>query len=192
MMAELVASFMADLDVPLVAPAALPTIRVRRIDTQALVVTDVAMVEVGEGEYSFDLTTDPVLEYSWRANGDPTSTGQTITGGQFVFGTASGVADHILDACHLGVTYDGVGTLSLDTWLVRDDLTVTPISTTVTWFDDAGVLQFTAVSAVVDAQDHIVLSQAFVMIANTNYYAIVSITDTLGTVVTHRAVPFTA
>lgn len=92
-MAQLVAFFLSALDVPLVAPGNLPTIRVRRIDTQVLVATDAAMVEIGDGQYAFDLTTDDALEYSWRANGDPTASGQTVFGGRYVFGVASGVVD---------------------------------------------------------------------------------------------------
>ena len=47
-MAEILAHFTNN-GVPLVAPTDLPTIRIRRIDTQALVVTDVNMLEQGDG-----------------------------------------------------------------------------------------------------------------------------------------------
>lgn len=99
-MAILVASFISGLDAPLDAPATPPTIRVRRIDTGALVVNDAAMTNTGDGQHSFDLTTLPNLEYSWRADGDPAAAGQTIRGGRYVFGVASGVADALLDELH--------------------------------------------------------------------------------------------
>ena len=50
------------------------TIRVRRIDTGALVVTDSAMTELGDGLYSFDFTStfDETLDYAIRADGTAT------------------------------------------------------------------------------------------------------------------------
>lgn len=93
-MAELVAVFMAGIDVPLTGAGTLPTIRIRRLDTGALVVTDAAMVEVGapgDGAYSFTFAPVATLEYSWRANGDPLAAGQTIAGGRFTFGILSGI-----------------------------------------------------------------------------------------------------
>lgn len=49
-----------------------PTIRVRRIDTGALVVTDAAMTEVGDGWYNFDFTSlfdAAIADYAIRADG---------------------------------------------------------------------------------------------------------------------------
>lgn len=63
--------------VPLVSPATAPTIRIRRLDTDALVVTDDAMTEVGDGSYRYSFTTAGLLEYSVRTNGDPIASGQT-------------------------------------------------------------------------------------------------------------------
>lgn len=63
--------------VPLTAPGEIPTIRIRRLDTQALEVTDAAMTEVGDGLYVFSFA--PAvdgIEYSVRADGDPTAVAQ--------------------------------------------------------------------------------------------------------------------
>lgn len=63
--------------VPLTAPGTIPTVRIRRLDTNALEVTDVAMTEVGDGIFKF-LFTPAVdgIEYSVRADGDPAAAGQ--------------------------------------------------------------------------------------------------------------------
>lgn len=63
--------------VPAVGLANVPTIRIRRLDTDALVITDVAMTEVGDGQYKFQFT-PPVdgIEYVARADGDPTAVAQ--------------------------------------------------------------------------------------------------------------------
>lgn len=63
--------------VPLVAPANLPTVRIRRLTDNVLEITDVAMVEVGDGlfKYIFAPATDSI-EYAARADGDPTAAGQ--------------------------------------------------------------------------------------------------------------------
>jgi len=60
--------------VSLASPANAPTIRIRRIDTAALVITDVAMLEVGEGTFHYEFT-PPVkgIVYSAVADGDPTA-----------------------------------------------------------------------------------------------------------------------
>ena len=75
--------------VPLVAPANTPTIRIRRHDTGALVVTDLAMTELGDGVFKFDFT-PPVegIEYSVRADGDPTAASQVAAGNRFRYGQA--------------------------------------------------------------------------------------------------------
>lgn len=60
--------------VPAVGLANVPTIRIRRLDTLALEVTDAAMTEVGDGAYFFSFA--PAvdgIEYSVRADGDPTA-----------------------------------------------------------------------------------------------------------------------
>jgi hypothetical protein len=61
--------------VPLVTPVDTPTIRIRRIDTNALEVTDAAMTEIGDGLFKYDFT--PAVdsqEYVVRADGDPNAT----------------------------------------------------------------------------------------------------------------------
>ncbi len=72
--------------VPLVSPANLPTIRIRRLDTGALVVTDSAMTEVGDGCFVFVFTESNLLEYSIRVDGDPTGVKQVTKGERYQFG----------------------------------------------------------------------------------------------------------
>ena len=52
------------------------TIRIRRLDTDALVVTDSAMTEVGDGLYRFNFDSgagfDPELDYAFRMDGTVT------------------------------------------------------------------------------------------------------------------------
>ena len=62
---------------PMTAPAVVPTIRIRRLDTDALVATDLDMDEVGDGIFKY-VYTDAInsIEYAARADGDPSDTGQ--------------------------------------------------------------------------------------------------------------------
>lgn len=85
-MAEIVAHF-TNQGVPLVSPANVPTIRIRRTDTGALVETDSVMNELGDGGYVFSFTPVSGLDYSIRADGDPTASGQTGVTERYVFGT---------------------------------------------------------------------------------------------------------
>lgn len=64
-----ITAFFANAGTP--ATGLTPTIRIRRLDTQALVVTDAAMTEVGDGGYLYDFTGAflPALDYSIRADG---------------------------------------------------------------------------------------------------------------------------
>ena len=92
-MPVIVATFFSAADTPLTSPANTPTIRIRRTDTQALVVTDAAMTEQGDGNFSYDFTPVDGLEYAVRADGDPTAVGQTVAGGRYVFGAFSGTQE---------------------------------------------------------------------------------------------------
>jgi len=71
---------------PLTSPATAPTIRIRRLSDNALVVTDAAMTEVGDGQFVYDFTTSGLLEYAWRADGDPSAADQTTARERYVFG----------------------------------------------------------------------------------------------------------
>lgn len=64
-----------------------PTIRIRRTDTQALVVTDDPMVEAGDGAYTYDFTGAVAgVEYAVRADG-----GTTLDDAdRYTFGAVSG------------------------------------------------------------------------------------------------------
>lgn len=72
------------LDTPAVGLADTPEIRIRRLDTDALVVTDDTMTETGDGWYKYIYTT-PVegVSFSARADGDPNVTGQVLTGSRY-------------------------------------------------------------------------------------------------------------
>ena len=76
---------------PLTGPANLPTTRIRRIDTQALVVTDLASFEIGDGNFGYIFDADPTLNYSARMDGDPTSVGQVTIGERYKAGGFSGL-----------------------------------------------------------------------------------------------------
>ena len=91
---DITAAWESAAGVPLVAPGDVPTIRIRRLDTQALVVTDIAMTEVGEGmfTYSFD---PPVkgIKYSAVADGDPLAASQVPAAIRKVYGVLSNRTD---------------------------------------------------------------------------------------------------
>ena len=76
--------------VPLTSPGNVPTIRIRRTDTGALVVTDAAMTELGDGEFRYDFSPTDGIEYSIRADGDPTAAGQVTASERYQWGVLSG------------------------------------------------------------------------------------------------------
>lgn len=89
--------------VPLVAPANVPTIRIRRLDTLALEVTDAAMTEVGDGIFLFSFA--PAvdgIEYSARADGDPTAVTQVPAASRF----HAGQVDNKLAEAHVRFDLD--------------------------------------------------------------------------------------
>ncbi len=65
------------------------TIRIRRADTQALVVTDSAMTEQGDGAYSFVFAPVDGIDYSIRSDGGVT----LADSDRYVFGSLSGTAE---------------------------------------------------------------------------------------------------
>tara|TARA_R110000851_G_scaffold120002_1_gene248084 strand:- start:25190 stop:25618 length:429 start_codon:yes stop_codon:yes gene_type:complete len=71
---------------PLTSPAQVPTIRVRRLSDNALVVTDAAMTEVGDGSFVYDMTTVGLLEYSFRVDADPTAADQVTARERYQYG----------------------------------------------------------------------------------------------------------
>lgn len=93
MAVEIVAHF-TNVGDPLESPSNLPQIRIRRIDTQALVVTDEEMTEIGDGNYSYSFTPDASLEYTIQADGDPTGVGQTTAAERYNFGSLSGIEEN--------------------------------------------------------------------------------------------------
>jgi len=67
-----------------------PTIRIRRTDTQALVVTDVVMTaEQGDGAYSYDFAPVDGLDYSIRVDGTATLPDAE----RYAFGSLSGAEE---------------------------------------------------------------------------------------------------
>lgn len=88
---EIIAHF-TNKGVPLIVPGDVPTIRIRRVDTKALVVTNAAMTEIGDGNYSFIFTLgDPQLDYSVRVDGDPMASGQVTIMERFAWGGIPGI-----------------------------------------------------------------------------------------------------
>ncbi len=85
-MTEIVAHF-TNGNVPLESPTGPPTIRIRRTDTQALVVTNDPMTELGDGGYVYTFAADAALVYGARADA---LVGQTTPGERYVFGAFSG------------------------------------------------------------------------------------------------------
>lgn len=81
----------------MVAPATLPTIRIRRLDTGALVVTDAPMIEVGDGIYSYSFAIDASLEYAIRADGDPLGALQVPDADRYHAGSLSGIQSQAID-----------------------------------------------------------------------------------------------
>lgn len=88
-----ISAFFTNNGTPIAAPGNVPTIRIRRQDTQALVVTDLAMTEMGDGLFAYDFAEDPTLEYTFRCDGDPTVVGQVTVQERFVAGSFSGPAE---------------------------------------------------------------------------------------------------
>ena len=82
--------------VPLVSPANTPTIRIRRLDTDALVVTDLAMTEIGDGMFKYIYST-PVegVRFAARGDGDPTAASQVPAAGRFVTVSADNFAGEV-------------------------------------------------------------------------------------------------
>jgi hypothetical protein len=82
--------------VPLIAPGVLPTIRVRRLDTDALVATDLNMTEVGDGIYKWRYI-NPIegVRFSARSDGDPTAVGQVPSNVRYNSGSGDNFAGEV-------------------------------------------------------------------------------------------------
>lgn len=99
-MAEIVA-LVTNAGIPLTGAGTVPTIRVRRLDTNALVETDSNMTEIGDGLYGFTLTTVTTLEYGYRVDADPAGSdgvdGQVTVSERYLSGTVSGIQDERIE-----------------------------------------------------------------------------------------------
>ena len=63
---------------PMTSPGTAPTIRIRLLDTNALVVTDLDMTEVGDGLFKYEHTAAVnSIEYAALADGDPIDASQS-------------------------------------------------------------------------------------------------------------------
>lgn len=109
-MSEIHACFTAA-GVPLVAPTDVPTIRITRMDTQTLVITDSAMTEQGQGCFSFTFAPVATLEYSIRADGDPLVNGQLSAAERFAFGALSGITVNEIET-NIPALLTGQGTIN--------------------------------------------------------------------------------
>ncbi len=89
----LVVAFFTNDAVPLTAPSQAPTVRIRRADTGALVVTDAAMTNIGDGLFAYDHTVTISAPHTWRADGDPTAAGQVTAQERYVAGSFSNLED---------------------------------------------------------------------------------------------------
>lgn len=106
--------------VPLVTPANVPTIRIRRNDTGALVVTDAAMTELGDGLFRYDF--DPPVDgisYSARADGDPIAALQVPAVQRFQYGGVNNRLDELWTRMDLNPneqqTYENDGSIISNT-----------------------------------------------------------------------------
>ncbi len=68
-----------------------PTVRIRRLSDNTLVVTDGQMTVVGDGLYSYEFDPAATLEYSWIVDADPEDADQVTPGERYHFGVISGV-----------------------------------------------------------------------------------------------------
>ena len=71
-----IVAFVTNNDAPLTSPTDEPTIRIRRLDTGALVVTDQDMTEIGDGLWSYSFDESSLLTYGVRVDADPAASSQ--------------------------------------------------------------------------------------------------------------------
>ncbi len=83
-----IVAFVSDAGVPQAGLGTVPTIRVRRVDTGALVATDQNMTEVGDGWYKYTLTdaSDHALNYVHRVDADPLAASQVSALARYYYG----------------------------------------------------------------------------------------------------------
>lgn len=87
------ASWLNSSGAPLTSPATLPTITIRRLDTDATVVSAASMSEVGGGAYKYDFTAiDVDLVYVASLDGDPIAAGQVQSGSRYLTAIVDGLA----------------------------------------------------------------------------------------------------
>lgn len=135
----ILASF-TDSGVPASGISPLPTIRIRNVDTTAIVVTDAFMTETGDGFYAYDFAAQDVAEdYSFRCDaGNSLSTSDRYTFG------SSGPYDESIDTIASTVSDIDVRTTltrkiqtnrlelidgSISNWVLYDDDSVSTLLT---------------------------------------------------------------
>jgi hypothetical protein len=120
-----IVAFFTNGNVPLVSPALPPTIRIRRTDTGALVVTDSNMTELGDGIYRFTFASDRTLEYGIRADA---LVGQTTAGERYASGALSGTTDAALGLTqYLGAVWIDTGNGAAGTVVGVNGLPTNPV-----------------------------------------------------------------
>ena len=97
----------------------------------------------------------------------------------------------IPDECHLVAAYsEGSTEVRIGAWLERiGQVAVAATSCTITWYNPDGTQLFQATDNAPDAQGQFRITQSQVLAVDSEYYAIVSITDSSGTVTTRRGLP---
>jgi len=106
-----------------------PTLRIRRLDTNALAVTDAAMTEVGDGAYRYEFAThDPLLDYLVRCDGGVAQpVGERYTEG--AISTSDALDATAMSTAHGSGAWGVIGSSGLYsiTMTVRDAVTLNPL-----------------------------------------------------------------
>lgn len=122
-----ITAYFSNENVPLTSPGATPKIQIRRLDTQATVLTWTVMTEVGEGVFVYNYPEDPALEYGFVCDGDPNATGQTTLQERYVSGSFSGIRearfDTVLDLLEATSEIDQTTDPWTEKWIRQSDLT---------------------------------------------------------------------
>ncbi len=124
-----------------------PTVRIRELATNTLVVTDAAMVEVGDGFYSYDFTAyDTAVNYAIRCDGTSVLSDAERYSWAGNEDYDEDTADAVWDepsADHVTSETFGAKNLLIEQ-ILRNKLVTDPVTGTMTLYDDAGTPLLTA------------------------------------------------
>lgn len=149
--------------------------------------SEVATVsEIGTtGVYVVDFT--PVSEGTWHVNVALDTTGDVW--GMIV--EARAVSSLELSEAQMNIAYDeDSGVIFIEVWLDRKGQTILQgdlVSCSVTVYDEVGVLQFTEMSNSPKIDGHFGMSRSVALDENRPYSALVTVTDSKGSVTTSQA-----